>query len=548
VRGTETELRTLCERYGYHPLALRLLSGAIVKHPVRGGDVGVALEVQPVPNLKRREHHVLEWAYEALPEQQAELLSRVAAFRSTIEYEAVVAISPFSNEAALQEALVDLSERGFVFVDGVNRRYDLHPVVREYAYARLHDKRGTALRLIDYFGRVPVPKKIGSINDLRPLIELYHHTIASGNLDAAVRLYQERILQPLAVELGEHQQVVELLQRLFPNGELAPPKPSQAHNSVVRWLADSLVENGDARRALAIIDAALARMSADEAQSEGAPLEQVLGTAYLHLGELHKAEKVLDSAFARIPSWDNHGRGHVFERQFYLANGRGDRTRALELHKQMSKAWLAWKDAKHNFILARCDEYLEVGSDSARLNAVETLEQRASEYGAPAALAIAQAARANFLLWRLEKKPPPPSADEDLAALDRLITVSIVRATEQHDLSSECQWRCRLARWHLVRGELDPAEQEANEALAIAEARAERAAHAGTMVILGAIAEQRSNIPLAIERYEKARQLAECDGRPYCFANTLDEAEEAIKRLSKKRKRRPRRTSPAPSS
>ena len=87
IRGTRAEIQAACQPYGYHPLALRLLAGVIVEDPANPGDIKVA-ERNPVPlELRDRDsqHHIMQVSYDALDRPQKELLSKLAAFRSTTD-------------------------------------------------------------------------------------------------------------------------------------------------------------------------------------------------------------------------------------------------------------------------------------------------------------------------------------------------------------------------------------------------------------------------------------------------------------------------------
>ena len=82
----------------------------------------------------------------------------------------------------LDSDLHDLIERGLLSHDKRARRFDLHPIVRRYAYDRLAapDRAAAHTRLRDYFAAVPPPDKVTRLEDLAPVIELYHHTLRAG--------------------------------------------------------------------------------------------------------------------------------------------------------------------------------------------------------------------------------------------------------------------------------------------------------------------------------------------------------------------------------
>ena len=271
VKGTRAEIRDACSRYGYHPLTVRLLSGMIVKHEKRPGDVKVAVEFDPIPELIPKEHHILALSYDALRPPQQQLLSRLAAFRSPVDYGTIEAVFGEPQEdtgrfAALKRlrralrrppdlgaSLRELVERGLLLrqEDG---HYDLHPIVRQYAYGRLNDKTGVHTRLRDYFAAIPAPENVEKVEDLAPVIELYHHTVRSGRYDEARELYRDRLSRPLYYRFGAYQTCIELLSALFPDGEARPPRleGESAQAWTLNALANSYSLSGQPRRAVSV--------------------------------------------------------------------------------------------------------------------------------------------------------------------------------------------------------------------------------------------------------------------------------------------------------
>jgi hypothetical protein len=102
--------------------------------------------------------------------------------------------------------------------------------VRRYAYDRLaaSDRTATHTQLRDYFAAVPTPSKVQTLDDLQPVIELYHHTVSAGQYEAASDLFFERISTATYFQFGAYQLRVELLRALFPDGEDRPPRLKKA--------------------------------------------------------------------------------------------------------------------------------------------------------------------------------------------------------------------------------------------------------------------------------------------------------------------------------
>jgi tetratricopeptide (TPR) repeat protein len=296
IRGGRAEIEAACAPYGYHPLSLRLLAGLVANDPQQPGDIAAARRLDVSGDLIQRRHHVLEQAYESLTAERRRLLSQIACFRGPVGYEALAALaasppeplpqppllsgegadSPFPEreggqgvrsepplEAAevvrLDADLRDLVARGLLHRDPKTNRYDLHPIVRRYAYDRISgDERIAAhAHLRDYFAAVPPPDKVRTLDDLAPVIELYHHTVRAGQYDEARRLMRDRLVpNPLHFQFGAYQLMIGLKLALFPDGEDHPPrlKDERAQAWTLSALANSYSLSGQPRRAVPLFE------------------------------------------------------------------------------------------------------------------------------------------------------------------------------------------------------------------------------------------------------------------------------------------------------
>ena len=71
---------------------------------------------------------------------------------------------------------------------------------------------------------MPEAEKVTRLEDLAPVIELYHHTVRAGQFDEAFTLYRDRLADPLYFQFGAYQLIIDLLRALFPDGEDRPPR------------------------------------------------------------------------------------------------------------------------------------------------------------------------------------------------------------------------------------------------------------------------------------------------------------------------------------
>jgi hypothetical protein len=234
VRGDPTLMRSYLSQFGDHALLIQVLAGRIRAYKPDPGDfdawyqaIGQHVQLSD-KDLVSRQASILQAALEDLDPMVFRLLSQLAAFRYPVDYDAVVAINPFrpkeeqSREFGLEplhQALSTLEERGLVQWDRTHNRYDLHPVVRAYAYGRLEDKEATYAQVKGYFEALPQEdtEQAQDVADLRVTLELYHALLNGGQPDDALQLYYDR-LDVLFYGLGSYATIVELLSPLFPHG------------------------------------------------------------------------------------------------------------------------------------------------------------------------------------------------------------------------------------------------------------------------------------------------------------------------------------------
>jgi tetratricopeptide (TPR) repeat protein len=240
IRATRAEVKAVGEPLGYHPLSLRLLARTAADDPKYRNDIRAAVDYDPTLDLLGRRQHVLSRAYDTLPPSAQELLGRLAAFRSSIPWDIIVEV--FGDP---REDIKVLERRGLVqrtelqIDDQPTAHYDLHPIVRRYAYSRLTDPAATHTQLVSYFEAVPQPDRVRTIDDLRPTIELYHHLVHAGRYDEACRILEDRLIpRPMYFQLGAYQQCIELLHALFPDGEDQLPRLSK--EAAQTWTLNAL--------------------------------------------------------------------------------------------------------------------------------------------------------------------------------------------------------------------------------------------------------------------------------------------------------------------
>lgn len=245
IRATRAEVEAVCEPLGYHPLSLRLLAQTAAEDPKYRNDIRAAVDFDPTLDLLGKRQHVLNTAYNSLPSEAQTLLGQLAAFRSSIAYEAIESIFGDQREHLItleRRGLVQTSQRQEPHASRPTNHYNLHPIVRRYAYSRLTNASATHVLVVTYFEAMPEPEHVQSIDDLLPTIELYHHLVQAERYDGAKSLLQDRLVpNPLYFQLGAYQLCIDLLTALFPDGLDRPPHLSDERSK--GWTLNSLANS-----------------------------------------------------------------------------------------------------------------------------------------------------------------------------------------------------------------------------------------------------------------------------------------------------------------
>jgi tetratricopeptide (TPR) repeat protein len=261
IHGDHSAMVNFANQFGRHSLVLRILCGAIADDPVHPGDfdawskdamAGGGLRLSDV-YLTQRYTHILAYAFRGLDEKKQQLLSRIAVLSNSADRATIAVLNPYlpprpqevpppidlhfdkeqcealeahpttpAYRQAISDcdaALKELVDRGLLQWDRSTDTYDLHPVVRAYAYEQIDppDRTRTFNTIRDHFASLP-PEKYDQATELVHLknsIEIYRAFVGAGRLDEAVRFYEGSFGTTLYVSLGAYHTIIELLCPLF---------------------------------------------------------------------------------------------------------------------------------------------------------------------------------------------------------------------------------------------------------------------------------------------------------------------------------------------
>ena len=533
ITGTRAELEAACRPTGCQPLGLSTLAGIILEDLETPGDVRAAerhdlLGEREGDKLTR----ILKAAYDALEPPDDMLVSSIAAFRSTAHLDAVSVFKNDASEAEFQSALKRLVDRRLVLRDREQNRYDLHPLVRAYAYQRLSAKQKVSVhgRLVEHFEPLAaeVPKENAALEQLAPVIELYHHMVGMETLDSGFDLLDSRLIEPLYYKLAAFQTLIELLLVLFKENKDEQHPMLQDENfqaSVTNTLANCYSLSGQSRRAIPLF-----RASSAISREQGSRLNEAicninLADDLVKLGELAGSMASLEIGIALAGEFPEP------TGVFWNASGRVELGRLLAYEGRVDEA--------HDAISAASDVYANIGqTQGARVGFAYRALHYLQAGDAENALRAAYGSRDLTNVFPM---------DVDFIRAEWLIGAALIASDEEDKLSDarehidEALTRCRrinlvhfepdillsLARWHDASGDPAEAREHAVEALAIADRCEYRLQQADVHNFLARldIDAGEEHKQTAIEHATKGYEYASCDGPPHCYKPALDEAE-----------------------
>jgi tetratricopeptide (TPR) repeat protein len=522
VKGRRDEIETAGKPYGYHPLSLRLLSGMIVKDPKYNGDIVAWTRLNPLPKLRPREHHILELAYNSLDIKKQELISKISAFRNPMDYNSILIFNEFETEEKFDQALIELVDRGLLLRNVESNKYDLHPIIRRYCYDKLLDKKGVHTQLRDYFAKVPKPEKIESLDDLAPVIELYHHTVNSGRYDEALVLFFEHIDKPTYYLFGVYNLRIDLLRAFFPDGEDKLPrlKTDDAQAWILNELGNSYSLSGHPKKALPLFTMQIAmRENLDAKRNIATGLGNLASTVQVSIGDFKSAESNLRRKINLCNDIND---------EFIEAIGHTELGRLLVYQGRFEESERALTKALGFFTKAHLSQFQGVVWAFQALRSLTMHDADQAVNKAKGARELANVEHYEIDIIRAEYLLGAASlAKGDLKEAEQHLNEALLRDRRTNLVELEPDILLELAKLRFKQGHKEEALKLAEEALGIADRCEYRLKQADIHNFLAEFYLELGNLSEAKEHVKIAKERAECGYQP-----AMKKAEELFKRIS----------------
>jgi tetratricopeptide (TPR) repeat protein len=424
-------------------------------------------------------------------------------------------------------------------------RFDLHPIVRRYAYEHLgqEERQQAHTVLIVIFEAYPAPERVQRIEELTPQIELYHHLLYAGRYDEACTIYRDRLASPLYYQFGAYETEIDLLRGLFPDGEDRPPRLSKEKDRgwILNVLAGSYAMSGQPRRAIPLFEASndideqrgdkkgvaigLGNLADDQLstgqfriaeanQRRSIALCQELGDAFweavghaelgrllAYTGRWKEAEDALDAAMnIDEPRGDVQAQGLIWAHRALLALLQSRASLASSPPPSSPPPSSPHVPSPHvpspppssSPALAHAQQALALADETAR-----TIHPVERDY-----------VRAHWLLGAAHL------AGGDLPAAERHLGEALTRCRGINAVMHEPDILLELARLRLAQSNPEEAQALAAAAQGISERSGYVLFEADARLVLARLAQQAGNAEEARQQAEAARRLATCDGPP----------------------------------
>jgi len=460
----------------------------------------------------------------------------------------------------LDKALLDLRKRGLLQYAGESQRYDMHPIVRHYAYDHFTDekrrKEAHVQLAMHFIDAMPVTNRnVKTLEDLAPVIELYHHLVRAGNLDEAWKLFYDRINKPAYYQFGAYQLQIELLRALFLDGEDKPPrlKREDAQAFTLNELANTYSLSGQPRRAVPLFEM---HNAIYEKAGDKKNLAIGLGNVaddQLKIGALSAAEQNLHRKIALANELDDEWQldngyrylGWVLAFQGKFSESEDSLNKAFEYAKKISHVQdqgMAFAYRALRFLLmARANPESSIANLKSSIECAQRTLELADEDARTDAPTPRDYIRAYWLLGAAYRANwVSTGSTTELTLAEENLSKALNLCRQINLVDHEADILLDLARLRFAQGDFKDAQEKASEALTITERSGYVLQGADVNLFLAELSlkesreqgvESSGGKERARKYAEEALRLATCDGPPYYYKVAYEEAERMLEKL-----------------
>ncbi len=266
-----------------HPLALRLL----VKLVKQFGANDILEDLSIYQEHKEDTIKKARKLFDKLAGEEKEFLERISVYRESVS---IKGLKEMFTENSPKSAIKKLIDKSLLETDH-NGNYWLHPLVKEFAYDDLENRKEIHLIAYNYYKSLSLPERPTKKEELQPALEAYHHACKAEEYDLAAQIILNSNLHDCFNNWGDYTTLRTLYNRLLSNNFLRDKAILSKEMKIFVFTELGIVYQhlGCVEKAIKYHKQAMeiAKEIKDK-RAEGNNLGN-LGNAYRNFGELRKA-------------------------------------------------------------------------------------------------------------------------------------------------------------------------------------------------------------------------------------------------------------------
>ncbi|MCC4769217.1 tetratricopeptide repeat protein [Methanosarcina sp. DH2] len=274
-----------------HPLALKLLVELVKEFGVKDTleDLSMYQESKDDTIKKARK------LFDKLAGEEKELLERVSVYRGSVGLEGLKEVFTENTPKNAVRKLIDKS----LLETNHNSSYWLHPLVQEFSYDDLENKKEAHMLAVKYYLLFSLPKNPTKKEYIRSAIEAHYHACKAEEYDLAANIIWMYNLPDLLDLWGNSRTLIEIYEKLLPKDHFKDEtllNNRSIHGFILGNLGSAHSNLGEPRKAIKYSEQALKFVrETGNKREEGVALVNI-GNEYCHLGKPKKTIEYYEQA------------------------------------------------------------------------------------------------------------------------------------------------------------------------------------------------------------------------------------------------------------